>query len=124
MKRYPSVDKIESIGGIDREDAIRIRRLLDGRDDPESYEAGQKLVRACFHQPGRIQLVMHVVNDLLGTHGVEYIRANGDAVADYCNTGDGYNWTVLYDIERGVFYVTSWADWIETAENNGRYKFQ
>lgn len=127
MKRVPSIDKIESIGGIDRADAIRIRRLLDGRDDPMDYEAGQRRVRECYHPPERIDLIMTVVDGILGTYGTECIRTDGwggEAVAEYCNNGQSYDATVLYDVERDAFYVTSWADWVETAERNGRYKFQ
>lgn len=131
MRRVPSVDRIESIGGIDRETAIQIRRLLDGRDDPMDYEAGRKLDRMCFHKPDSIYLIMTVVDDLLGTCGIEGIRAEGewdnyrgDFVAQYCNNGQSYDATILYDDEREVFYVTSWADYVETAERNGRYKFR
>jgi hypothetical protein len=131
VRRVPSVDRIESIGGIDRETAIKIRRLLDGRDDPMDYEAGRKLDRACFHAPDKIYSLMTVVDDLLGTYGIECIRAteewdrfHGDVVAEYCNNGQSYDATILYDTERMVFYVTSWADWMETAERNRRYKLR
>lgn len=130
MIRVPSVDSIETIGGIDRETAIKIRRLLDRRDDPESYEAGRRRVAECFHRPDDIDLILSVVNSLLDTHGVEGIQAENywdryycDTVAIYCNNGDSYAGTVLYDVDREVFYVTSWADWVETAEKR-RYKFR
>jgi len=127
MKRIPSVDKIESIGGIDRADAIKIRRLLDGRDDPMSYEAGQKRDRECYFSPDKTDLILTVVDSILGTCGVETIHIDGqlgEGVADYCNNGQSYDPTILYDVQRDAFYVTSWADWVETAERNGRYKFQ
>jgi hypothetical protein len=59
-----------------------------------------------------------------GTFGTEPIRDPdkgldnywGDTVALYVNTGDTYNTTVVYDVERDLFYVTSWGDWLEAYE--------
>jgi hypothetical protein len=60
-----------------------------------------------------------------GTFGVEPIRDPdkgldrywGDTVALYVNTGDPYNATVVYDVERDVFYCTDWGDWLEAYEH-------
>ena len=38
------------------------------------------------------------------------------AVASYVNMGDTYVATILYDIEKGEFFVTSWGDWVEEYE--------
>lgn len=131
MKRVPSIDKIESIGGIDRADAIRIRRLLDGRDDPADTEEGKKYIASCFSQPDHVDLTLEVIDKILGTCGIEALHAESiydwyyqDIAALYCNNGQSYDATILYDIDRMAFYVTSWADWVETAERNGRYRFQ
>lgn len=59
-----------------------------------------------------------------GTFGIEPIRDPdggldgywGDSVALYVNTGDTYNATVVYDVERDAFYCTSWGDWLEAYE--------
>jgi hypothetical protein len=42
----------------------------------------------------------------------------------YCNTGETYASTVLYDVEWDRFYVTSYGDWLETAERARRYTFR
>lgn len=61
---------------------------------------------------------------LLEHHGTEEIRDEdvwdnyyGDAVALYSNSGDTYNVTVIYDIEEGEFYLTSYGDWLEAYEH-------
>jgi len=70
------------------------------------------------------------IDRLIGTHGVEAIRGDAhvdnyfyDVVALYCNAGDTYTTTILYDTDRNRFYVTSWGDWVETAERTKRYIF-
>lgn len=133
MKRYPSVDRIESVCGVDRATAIKIRRVIDGRDDPLKYGPVAEWWLSCYHEPRKLDAIEHAVDHLLSTHGIEAISADsgapwsyyyGDIVALYCNTGDSYGGTMLYDIERGVWYATSWADWVETAERNRRYTFR
>lgn len=57
---------------------------------------------------------MRVIDEILGTHGVEYIPAGHNAKSpgiNYCNTGDSYGTTVL--LVRGKFRVGSWADIVE-----------
>lgn len=63
---------------------------------------------------------MQDLNDLLGGFGVEPIRNpedSDDIVAEYINTGDTYNTTILRDIETGEFLLTTWGDWLEEYEN-------
>ena len=115
MRRTPSVKTILNAFGewhdFTKETAYGIRRAM--KEESRDH-------------------AMRKINELLGTHGVEAIRCGDsyvdsyfyDIVATYCNTGDAYTSTVLYDTERDVFYVTTYADWIETAERNKRYKFQ
>lgn len=132
MIRTPSVDRIEEWCHVDRDVAIKVRRILDGRDDPEIYESVQKRIRECFHRPNDVDLMLTACDELLGTCGVESLRVPGEHVdsyygefvAEYCNTGQSYAGTVLFDTDREVFYVTSWADFVETSERTGRYKFQ
>lgn len=130
MRRIPSVDTIEQRINCDRDTAIQVRRLLDGRDDPESFTKVAKWVRQCANRPAEIELIMAACDEVLDTCGVEAMRSPqngwdrfwGDTVAIYCNNGQSYDPTVLYDVEREVFYITSTGDWQETAERNHRYK--
>jgi len=77
---------------------------------------------------GDEETVLQKVNDLLrtagyGAFGVESARVphenNGQDPrfkAKYINTGDSYSGTILYDDETDKYYVTTWEDWVESAE--------
>lgn len=129
MPRIPSVDRIESVCRVDRATAIKVRRVIDGRDDVEQYGSVERRIRECYRRPDHTDLVLTAVNELLDTCGIEAINAgwngnySGDVAALYANTGDAYGGTILFDVDRDTFYATSWADWVETAERTGRYSF-
>ena len=38
----------------------------------------------------------------------------------YLNTGDTYNATLVYDVGEDELYVSTWGDWVEDAERQGR----
>lgn len=125
MTRIPTADRIQSVCGVDRETALAVRRILDGRMSVDEVLGD--------HDPYRpyVEYQMEAVDKLLGTCGVEAIESPDaswgrfwmDIVAVYANTGDSYGGTILYDVERRTFYATTWADWIETSERTGRYTF-
>lgn len=129
MRRIPSIDRIEKFTGVGRETAIKVRRILDGRDDVEQYGSVQRRIAECYSRPDDVDLILTAVDELLDTCGVEAIRADiwdrhyGNVVAMYCNSCDAYSGTILYDVERDVFYATTWGDWVETAERTRRYTF-
>lgn len=57
---------------------------------------------------------MEILDDILGTHGVEYIPAGHNAKSPaihYCNTGDAYGTTIL--LVRGKWRVGCWGDIVE-----------
>jgi hypothetical protein len=65
--------------------------------------------------------VMSQIDKLLETHGVEAIdvensnngRYWGDTVALYCNSGDPYVATVIFDIAKETFLLTDYASVVE-----------
>lgn len=69
---------------------------------------------------------LQIISQMLGGHGVEAIRGDefdsywGDTVAVYVNMGDTYTTTVLFDVDKGKFEITSYGDWIEREERRGR----
>lgn len=117
--RLPSVDTLERDLSIDRARALKVRRLLDGRDDPETYETVQRWVARCFHKPGRTALVLHAANEILETAGIEAIP-DPDSYTRvrlaYCNPGDMYCGTLAYDYARGRWVVTSLSEYMEEHE--------
>jgi hypothetical protein len=87
----------------------------------------------------QVEELMGVANTALGMHGVESIKGNPKqgtfspgsywghylerpTVALYCNTGDTYATTLLYDTLKRKFMLTSWGDFVETAPK--RYGLQ
>ena len=115
----------------DEETAAQLHGVLIGMIDPETFDPVERWIRQCFNRPNDTELQLAACDAILGTHGTEPIRVEGawvdnyhfDIVATYCNTGDSYEATILYDTERDEFYVTSYGDWIEAAERTGRYTF-
>ena len=123
MTRYPSVKTLDELtrkeGG--RELSIKVRRVLDGRDT-ECDEAWEHRFTP------RWMRKLTAVDALIHTHGVEHVDyecCREDVMNcqeppfrgfSYCNAGDTYNATLVYDEDRGTFRVTSWGDMVEAYE--------
>lgn len=68
------------------------------------------------------------IDKLIGTYGIEHIdydccrsaldncQTPKHAGFSYCNAGDTYNVTLVYDEDRGSFYVSTWGDMVERHE--------
>jgi len=74
----------------------------------------------------KVDDILDMANDLLDGHGIEAIRGDYhvnnyyyDIVGLYVNMGDPYIPTLLYDTDRGKFYVGGYGDWVEA--NTKRY---
>jgi hypothetical protein len=134
MTRIPSINEIaKRIEYIDRPKARLIRKLMEAvySGDVDALNPAEWPVRRLDSLAKRASRALELIDDVLDTCGVESIRHEsydggywGDVVASYCNTGDTYASTILFDTERDVFYVTSYGDWLEGAERTRRYKFQ
>jgi hypothetical protein len=122
--RKPSVKTLRTAFGIDRETACTIR---------EAMELPQGLDSRSAEHGWAIEQAMCAISGLLDMHGVESLRADEysdlphdafwwDTVALYCNAGDTYVATIVYDVLRGTFRVTSFGDWVETAERARRLR--
>lgn len=117
----PSVKTLQTALSLTRPDALRLRKLLEGRLDPESFASVQQWRAQCFHwPPRRFEMVLCAANEILGTHGVEAIEGtehvdnySGCFCVSYCNTGDTYAATLLYDHRTGRYSVGSWGDVVE-----------
>jgi hypothetical protein len=81
--------------------------------------------QSCYHDPlvgaeSRAEVRMKAADELLGTYGVEYIRGRRswdrywyDVVLLYCNAGDTYAPTLLYNPKTGSYRIGSWGDYAE-----------
>lgn len=108
--------------------AKRLRRILDGREDPRTVEACDRWVRRCHSMPSRDEQVMEAANALMECAGVEAIY-NRDSVcsvaAIFANTGESYAETLMlvygrHSWEPDRFRVSSWGDFVERQEKRGR----
>ncbi len=103
--RLPSVKTLSAITAY----PMKLRMWL------ERYRDGQESLRA----------VMEEANELIGGHGVEYIRHKEDAFTgprvfglECVNMGDPYAATLLFDHDKGAFIVGSWGSLVESRPNS------
>lgn len=99
----PSAKRLQEFLGIEREQARGLKVQMDQAYHPIDIEA-----------------VLKRADEMAEAYGVEAVRSSnlwhpffGDAAALYVNTGDVYNGTLLFDVERGKFYATTLGDWAE-----------
>lgn len=108
-RRAPSASRLCRALNIAREDALRIRALIKGAADPESYDTARDWVRQCYHRPRRMELIMTACNEVAGTTGVEYAE---EVRTHYLNSGDIYAPTLVYRENTGTFDIRCIADLI------------
>ena len=110
---------------------LLLRRLI--RNDVDAQECYAQVFGAEFDRRGYYDstpvgggyipesvdraCILLVADRLLGTFGVEYL--GGDIY--YCNTGDTYDLTLLYDERVDRFFVGTWGSLVEA--NPRRYGF-
>jgi hypothetical protein len=69
--------------------------------------------------------MLEAADKILEGFGIEYIRTEKDDQygahgAYYVNMGDTYVPTILLDLDRNRVWATSWGDWVETEERQGK----
>lgn len=71
----------------------------------------------CYNEPPTIDKVLFLMNEILGTHGVEAVYKDGvlpfDVLFEYLNTGSSYSPTILYFPQENRFRIGSWGDAVE-----------
>lgn len=92
--------------------ALNAALLVSGARDPLEYEGVRKWAKACFNMPSKQELIMAAIDEGLDTCGVECVKKAG-RFAIYCNNGHTYSPTVM--CEKGVYFVSSFGDWLEFA---------
>jgi hypothetical protein len=103
---------------IDDGAAEQILGLIRRTIDPFSVPAVDAWRRQCYHEPraDRPETIMRAIDVVLETCGTEAIWGSSSCtqpVAEYCNAGDTYAATILYDYVAGKYRITSWGDWVE-----------
>ena len=80
--------------------------------------AGKARDLECFNAPKTYDLRLTALNAIEpGLHGVESVESNNGEYADYLNSGDIYNPTLIY--WKGTYRVQSLGGFIETMERQG-----
>lgn len=83
-------------------------------------------LRQALKDAPNVDAALEAASGLLDAFGTEAIRDDGwrrlycDIGALYVNTGDTYNATIVYDVDADRFLATTFGDFVETAERNGR----
>jgi hypothetical protein len=93
----------------------------------QAQELKKALVKADRGSPKAVDAALEFANTVLEAHGVEAIRGEhwpggyyADMIAIYVNMGDSHNNTLLYDVVKDRFYITSYGDWVEAEDRAGR----
>jgi hypothetical protein len=105
-----TVEDLEMIGG----------NALRGDEDLEDLA---DTLNSAYGMRGAMR-AMREADEILGGFGVESVfeegEYDGSPAMMYVNTGDTYNATIVYDVDEDELYASTWGDWVEYAERQGR----
>lgn len=105
----PSIKTLASVFGDKAKD---IRRILEmTRAELEDMPAGEARINECYHPPTTADLRMHVLDSIIGTHGVEGFLVRDGRQCDYLNTGGSYAATLIRF--NGRYIIGCWEDIVE-----------
>lgn len=128
--RTPGLKALETLG-LTREQARLVKRLAKAVDSEAdlrvlidaSCPQTAAYARQCYNDPyytgmWRRTLVLHAIDCMLGTHGVEALgegeRSDGYAPPyEYLNAGDAYATTLIYKRDTDRVFVGCWSDLAE-----------
>lgn len=137
--RCPSATKlIDTFRDLDRKQANLIRRLahacdhgdllavLIERECPETHAYVRSLYSSPYRsQIWRVTVVMHAIDRVLGTYGVEGLgpQRSGDYAPayEYCNAGDTYSTTLIYTRDTDTIRIGCWGDIVEKHDTKGEW---
>lgn len=122
--RAPSCKRLVNSLKLTKQQAIKVRRIIHGTLNPETIEAVSSWVDQCYHKPTDLELRMAAINSIIECYGVEAIPPNFTGnypKAVFCNVGETYDLTILYDYSTDTFKLTSYGDYIE---RNERYFYR
>lgn len=111
---------IETFPKLSPKQALEITMLCNGTLDPETFPAGLARVSECYHRPDDTDLILTVVNELIGGTGVEGTPYKTDAMysrdyISYVNMGDTYRATILKNPATNQFEISDWGLVYETS---------
>ena len=122
--KSPSIKRLTESLNLSKEQAMLVRGLIKGEvrtiDNPQ-FPVTQAWIASCYSRPARIERIMSCINEVIGAHGCEAIWGSSvtQPIAEYCNSGDTYATTILFNYQTDVFSITSLGDFVE--RNQSRY---
>lgn len=113
-----TIKSLQQSLGIGRTQAETVFKLTQRKVSPFSVAETAAWADKCYSAPRQFdpETIMHAINATIGAYGTEAIfDADGSVqpVAEYCNTGDTYNATILYDYVAGRYRLTTMGDFVE-----------
>lgn len=131
MKIPPQQTLCETMD-LDLDDYRIVAGLANRADDPEALRAWieryceltHSYARSCYRDPydspmWRRTLVLHALDAMCGTHGVETIGGDDDDFRtpppfEYLNAGDTYATTLIFDRGKDEITIGCWGDLVES----------
>lgn len=112
---------ISMLLNVDREKAKLIKKVINGDIDPETFSNVESWIRKCYNPPSRYELIQEALNQIIGAYGTEPIEIEDSWIDSYyhninfiyCNTGDIYQLTIMFDTEKEVFFIGSVGNILE-----------
>lgn len=115
-----TTERIADHLAIDADTAAIVLGLVRGEISPFTLPGVDAWRRRCYHEPRAKspETIMRAIDEAIGTYGTEAIwgESGTQPVAEYCNTGNTYNATVVYDYVRGKYVLTTMGDFVEKYE--------
>lgn len=116
IMKTPSIAKLKLVFGDNAKRAKEIFKIK--ATELLETPAGKARYQECYNPPPTYDLRLHALNALdNGLYGVESCESLDGEFADYLNTGDSYNPTVIY--WRGNYRVQSVGDFVEIMQRQG-----
>lgn len=117
MLRFPSIKTLSRIAStVEQAKAARLAFDMHVHHELAELPGARELVRYSWREPGTERLRLAALNHALGMHGIESMRV-GNQYAQYLNSGDCYNETVIF--YNGRYRVQTVADFVEAMERRG-----
>lgn len=132
QKYYPSIKRIVDTFHVGQETASVARKIMDGTIIPYSqsryaWDNVENInilhcpktaawVGQCCNAPSLHEVKMHILDEMLGSYGVEFINLEPDNYRwpkgiEYLNMGDTYTPTLIYFNNR--YSIGCWGDYLE-----------
>lgn len=109
----PSASKMEKELHIAHEDAYLVKLIMEGKVDPRHIQ------KSPSNYPDYVKQ-LYAIDKIIGGHGLVPINdQNNNCIAEYINTGETYNATVLYDKKRKRYFLDSLGDFVERKSRHG-----